>query len=72
LAKIEQDEDREMAGYLSPVQRARYQQMRGRLMQRVMEMQLERRDGRGMGQGRGRGMVAPPQGMRGGGRRRGI
>jgi hypothetical protein len=70
LAKIEQDEDREMAGYLSPVQRARYQQMRGRLMQRVMEMQLERRDGRGMGQGRGMGTQRP--GMRGGGRRRGI
>jgi len=71
LAKIEQDEDREMSGYLTPVQRARYQQMRGRLMQRVMEMQLERRDGRGMGQGRGMGTQRP--GMRGGGsRRRGI
>src|SRR5204863_383488 len=32
LAKIEQDEDQEMAGYLTPVQRARYEQMRGRLM----------------------------------------
>jgi hypothetical protein len=71
LAKIEQDEDQEMAGYLTPVQRARYQQMRGRLMQRVVEMQLERREGRGMGQGRGMGTQRP--GMRGGGgRRRGI
>jgi len=70
MAKIEQDEDQEMAGYLSPVQRARYQQMRGRLMQRVMEMQLERR---GMGGGQGRGMGTQRPGMRGGGgRRRGI
>jgi hypothetical protein len=68
LVKIEQDEDQEMAGYLTPVQRARYQQMRGRLMQRVMEMQLERR---GMGQG-GRGMGTQRPGTRGGGRRRGI
>ena len=59
LAKIEQDEDQEMAGYLTPVQRARYQQMRGRLMQRVVEMQLERRDARGMGQGRGMGTQRP-------------
>lgn len=71
LSKIEQDEDREMSGYLTPVQRARYQQMRGRLMQRVMEMQLERREG--AGRGMGRGMNVPRQGVRGGGgRRRGI
>jgi hypothetical protein len=38
MLKIEQDEDQEMAGYLTPVQRARYQQMRERLMQRVGEM----------------------------------
>ncbi len=70
LSKIEQDEDREMAGYLTPVQRARYQQMRGRLMQRVVEMQLERRGGgtRGMN----RGMNVPRQGVRGGRRGRGI
>jgi len=68
LVKIEQDEDQEMAQYLTPVQRARYQQMRGRLMQRVVEMQMERRENRGMN----RGMTAPRPGMRGGGRRRGI
>jgi hypothetical protein len=66
IAKIDQDEDQEMSGYLTPVQRARYQQMRTRLMERVQEMRLERRDGRvtrpGMG---GR------PGLRGG-RRRGI
>lgn len=74
LSKIEQDEDREMAGYLTPVQRARYQQMRGRLMQRVVEMQMERRDGAGAGAGRGmnRGMNVPRQGVRGGRRGRGI
>ena len=32
MLKIEQDEDQEMAGYLNPVQRARYQQMREHLM----------------------------------------
>ena len=68
LAKIEQDEDQEMAGYLTPVQRARYEQMRGRLMQRVVEMQLERRDGR-MGRGMQPG-VRP--GQRAGRRGRGI
>ncbi len=63
LAKIDQDEDQEMSSYLTPVQRARYQQMRGRLMQRVVEMRLERRDARGMGQSRGIGTQRP--GMRG-------
>jgi hypothetical protein len=69
MVKIEQDQDREMSGYLTPVQRARYQQMRERLMQRVGEMRMERREGRAMGQGRG--MVRPRPGVRGG-RRRGI
>jgi hypothetical protein len=63
MLKIEQDEDQEMSGYLTPVQRARYQQMRERFMARVGEMRMQRREGRGMGQGRGRGM---------GGRRRPI
>jgi len=56
MLKLEQDEDREMAGYLTPVQRARYQQMREGLMRRVMEMRAQRRGGRmgpGMGQGGG-------------------
>jgi hypothetical protein len=62
MLKIEQDEDQDMAGYLNPVQRARYQQMREHFMQRVNEM----RRGRG-GQG-GRGMGP---GMRPGGKPRG-
>ena len=60
MLKIEQDEDQEMAGYLNPVQRARYQQMREHLMQRVNEMREQRRQGMGRG------------GMLRGGRRRGI
>src|SRR6266540_3449750 len=61
MLKIEQDEDREMSGYLTAVQRARYQQMRARLMQRAAEMRMERREGRGMGRGEGmgRGTRAP-------------
>jgi len=53
MFKMEQDEDQEMASYLSPVQRARYQQMRERFIQRVGEM---RREGRGIGRGRGMGV----------------
>lgn len=53
MFKIEQDEDQEMAGYLNPVQRARYQHMRERFIQRVGEM---RREGRGIGRGRGTGV----------------
>jgi len=45
MLKIDQDEDREMAGYLTPVQRARYQEMRARLHQRVNEMRERRRAG---------------------------
>lgn len=47
MLRIEQEEDREMAGYLNPVQRARYQHMRERLMQRVGEMRQMRRDREG-------------------------
>jgi hypothetical protein len=43
--KLEQEEDREMAGYLSPVQRARFQTMRERFLQRVQQLRRER--GRG-------------------------
>jgi Spy/CpxP family protein refolding chaperone len=64
MLKIEQDEDREMAGYLTPVQRARYQRMREQLMRRVSEMREQRRrDGR-----MGPGPRVRPQG---GGRRPG-
>ncbi len=70
MVKIEQDQDREMSGDLTPVQRARYQQMRERFMQRIGEMRMERRETRGMRPGMRPGMV-PRQGLRGG-RRRGI
>jgi len=69
MLKIEQDQDREMAGYLTPVQRARYQQMRERFIQRIGEMRMERREGRGLGRP-GLGPRRPA--VRGGARRRGI
>jgi len=68
MLKIERDEDREMGAYLNPVQRARYQQLRERFMQRVNEMRAERRQRREMGAPLPR--VRP--GLRAGGRRRGI
>src|SRR5207245_1063654 len=68
MLKIEQDEDREMGAYLNPVQRARYQQLRERFMQRVNEMRAEPRQRREMGAPLPR--VRP--GLRAGGRRRGI
>lgn len=65
LVKIDQDQDREMSAYLNPVQRARYMQMRERLMQRVGEMRMQRRERGQMGPG-----MRPLRGS--GGRRRGI
>lgn len=53
LLQIEQEQDREMSGYLTPVQRARYQMLRERLVQRLQEVRRER-----AGQGAGR---ADPQ-----------
>lgn len=47
--KLEQEHDREIAGYLTPVQRARYQMLRERLMQRLQEVRRERA-GQGMGE----------------------
>jgi hypothetical protein len=67
MVRIEQEEDRDMAGYLTPVQRARYQQMREHLMQRLNEMRQQRREGRG-GRGMGPGPRRRPEG---GGRRPG-
>ena len=66
MVKIERDEDREMGGFLNPVQRARYQQLRERFMQRVNEMRAARRERREMGAPRMR------SGLRAGGRRRGM
>lgn len=52
MLRIEQDEDQEMSGYLNPVQRARFQQMREQFMRRVGELRMERRDGRELGRPR--------------------
>jgi Spy/CpxP family protein refolding chaperone len=42
MLQLDRDEDKETAGYLSPVQRARYQLMRQRLQERIAEMRRER------------------------------
>jgi Spy/CpxP family protein refolding chaperone len=44
IAQLDRDEETEMAGYLSPVQRARYQLMRQRLQERIAEMRRQRRE----------------------------
>ena len=67
MLKLEQDQDEEMSRYLDPVQRAQYQQMRERFVQRVGEMRMQRRDRGAYGYQRG-----PRPGGGGGGRRRGI
>jgi Spy/CpxP family protein refolding chaperone len=64
LLKLEQDQDEEMAKYLTPVQRARYHQMRERFMTRVTQMRMQR--------GRDRGGYGLDRAPRPGGRRRGI
>jgi protein CpxP len=43
MGQLERDEDREMARYLTPVQRARYQLMRQRLQERIAEVRRQRR-----------------------------
>lgn len=43
LLRFEEEEDREMAGYLTPVQRAQFQLMRQRFLERVQELRRERR-----------------------------
>src|SRR2546422_3513710 len=43
LAQLERDEDREIAGYLSPVQHARYQALRDQLRRRIQEIRQQRR-----------------------------
>ena len=46
LFRLQQDQDREIAGYLSPVQRARYQILRERFLRRLTEVRRERLEGR--------------------------
>jgi hypothetical protein len=39
---LDQEEDRELAGYLTPVQRAQFHMMRTRLLERANEVRRER------------------------------
>ncbi len=43
LAQIDRDEDRELAGYLTPVQHARYQMLRQQLQERIRQIREQRR-----------------------------
>ena len=61
LQEINRSEDREMQGYLSPVQRARYQEERRRFQERVAEFVRHRREER---------RQVPEGGPRGGVRKR--
>jgi len=49
LFRLQQDQDREMEGYLTPVQHARYQMLRERFFRRLVEV---RREGLRSGDGR--------------------
>ena len=65
LFKLEQEEDREMAAYLTPVQQAQFQMMRERFLQRVQEMRRERAMMRGREPGmRPEGRRPGPEGRR--------
>jgi hypothetical protein len=46
LFRLQEDQDREMKGYLTPVQHARYQMLRERFFRRLTEVRRERLDGR--------------------------
>lgn len=47
LLQLDREQDQEMAGYLSPVQRARYQMLRERLLTRLQEIRRQRAQDRG-------------------------
>ncbi|HMC35869.1 MAG TPA: hypothetical protein VKH65_15730 [Myxococcales bacterium] len=56
LAEIDRNENREVSGYLTPVQQARYQMMREQLRRRIQEIREQRRRrGEMMGPRRGPG-----------------
>src|SRR5213596_1630271 len=60
LAQLERDEDREIAGYLNPVQHARYQMMREQLRRRIQDIREQRRArGQGLGPRGGAGRPRP-------------
>ena len=63
LEQLNRDEDKEMAGYLSPPQRVRYQQERVRLQERIAEFVRHRRE-QAVGGGRS-GPSAPRRGAGG-------
>ncbi len=48
LDQIDRDEDREMTGYLTPVQRARYQRQRQIFRERIRDLMWHRGQARGM------------------------
>jgi len=55
LQQVNRDEAREMQGYLTPVQHARYQEERRRFQERVAEVVRHRREAQRQMPGRGRG-----------------
>jgi Spy/CpxP family protein refolding chaperone len=59
LEQIDRDEDREMAGYLTPVQRARYQHQRQIFRERIRDLMWHRAQERGMGRPGGPPMRRP-------------
>ena len=61
LQELNRGEDREMQGYLSPVQRARYQEERRRFQERVAEVVRHRREARRQMPGRGPRGRKPPR-----------
>lgn len=46
LVRLEQDEDREMSDYLTPLQRAQFQMLRQRLWDRMSELRRDRQERR--------------------------
>jgi len=61
LAEVERNENREVSGYLTPVQQARYQMMREQLRRRIQEIREQRRR-RGEMMGARRGLGRPREG----------
>lgn len=55
LAQLDRDEDREISGYLTPVQHARYQIMRDQWRRRIEQIREQRR-------ARGQGPIVRPRG----------
>ncbi len=62
LQQVNRDEAREMQGYLTPVQHARYQEERRRFQERVADLVRHRREARRQMPGPGAGAGAVPRG----------